>query len=112
MDQIQFVHAPSLAAAVKQLQEADWDVVLMDYSLGAAYKVDGTEAVYRDGKDLIKLRRSLEEAGGLKTSFIIGTSSNQVGNRLMVEVGADTATLKINVPEIAKEIEGRMALSE
>ena len=119
MDEIHFTHVTNIAGGLEMLVE-DWDVILMDYALGAAHKVEETGSVFRNGSDLVRLRRQLEHNSGalsedgptLPASFIIGISSNQVGNRAMVETGADTSLLKIYVHEIAKEIKGRLNPSE
>ncbi len=118
MDEIQFTHVTSIAGGLDMLAK-DWDVILMDYALGASHKVEETGSVFRNGSELIQLRRLLETEvsesqphSPLTASFIIGISSNQVGNRAMVEAGADTSLLKIYVTEIAKEIQGRLDSDE
>lgn len=115
MEQLQFTHVPNIERALEKMIEL-WDVILMDYALGSAFKVEQTGSIFRDGKDLITLRRQLESsrppdsADGetMPASFIIGTSSNQVGNRLMVEAGANVSLLKIQVVEMAREIWSRL----
>ncbi len=102
MESISVVHVPTLDAALAALQE-QWDFILMDYSLGAKTKFLG-ETV-RDGADLVAFRRAVEEQNGRTKCFILGTSSNEVGNRLMRGEGANTTVLKIQVPEMAKLIE-------
>jgi len=101
MDKIHLEHAIDLLGAAEKLTEK-WDVILMDYSLGKS-AVSFYDDKIKDGADLVALRRAIEE-NKEESSFIIGTSSNQVGNRLMVERGADTSYLKLHILEIAKEI--------
>jgi CheY-like chemotaxis protein len=105
MEKISVVHVPSLDAAITALSEP-WDVILMDYSMGPGTTFLGDPI--RDGSDLTALRRAIEETQNLPKAFILGTSSNQVGNRLMQERGADNTVLKIQVPEMAKLIEGAL----
>jgi CheY-like chemotaxis protein len=103
MEKISVVHVPSLDAAITALPEP-WDVILMDYSMGPGTTFLGDPI--RDGGDLTALRRAIEENQDIPKAFILGTSSNQVGNRLMQERGADNTVLKIQVPEMAKLIGG------
>ncbi len=117
MDRIQFTHVVNIAGGLENLGEA-WDVILMDFALGAAYTVNETNSVFRDGSDLVRLRRRLEadinkggEGDVLPPSFIIGISSHQVGNRAIVDAGADASLLKIHVTEMAKEIGRRIDLN-
>ena len=115
MDQIEFVHAPTIERALK-LIEKTWDVILMDYYLGASHLVaantpEGVPARFRDGADLIRFRRTLEIENAPAT-FIIGVSNNQVANTLLVEAGADTAISKLNVVQVSDEIKRRLPRSE
>jgi CheY-like chemotaxis protein len=105
MEEISVVHVPTLEAAVVALPEP-WDVILMDYSMGAGTTFLGDHV--RDGGDLTALRRAFEETQDIPKAFILGTSSNQVGNRLMQERGADNTVLKLQVPEMAKLIKGAL----
>ncbi len=101
MEKISVVHVPTLAAALVALQE-QWDFILMDYSMGA--KTDFLGDPVRDGGDLVAFRRAIELDRGLPGSWILGTSSNQVGNTLMLGRGADDAVLKLEVPQMAAQI--------
>ena len=74
----------------------------MDYSLGSSAYFLGDPI--RDGGDLTALRRAFEAQKGGKKAYILGTSSNQVGNELMVMRGADSGLLKLKLPEMAEEI--------
>ncbi len=114
MDQIEMVHATTVTEALTVISKK-WDVILMDYSLGKGAELNGHKI--RDGMDLVRIRRAVEAepvvvdgkvTNALAPSFIIGISNSQVGNRLMVEVGASTSFLKLQVVEIAKEIEQRL----
>lgn len=99
VEEVEFTRASSVQAAVEILPEP-WDVILMDYSLGAPATLN--EMNFRTGKDLVAFRRTLENSqGAAPRSFIVGISSNGVGNDLMVEEGADLGLLKLLVPEIA-----------
>jgi CheY-like chemotaxis protein len=105
LEKISIVHAPTLDAAIAALQEP-WDAVLMDYSLGPKTEFLGEPV--RDGADLVRFRRAVEEKTGQPQAFIVGMSSNGVGNRLIQERGADAAMLKLHVPEMAKLIAARI----
>jgi CheY-like chemotaxis protein len=109
METISVVHVPSLDAALAALSDP-WDMILMDYSMGPKTEFMG-DAV-KDGADLISFRRAIEQTQGVPKAFILGTSSNQVGNRLMQERGADNTVLKLQVPQMAKMIEGALKNSE
>ena len=104
MNKIEMVHASTLTEALDKIDEK-WDVILMDYSLDKPVELDGHKI--KDGVDLVSIRRAVEGSDG-PASFIIGISSNQVGNRLMVGAGADTSFLKLYVVEMAKEIEQKL----
>lgn len=115
MEKLEFTHTTSIAGALEKMSHELWDVILMDYAMGPAIKVEETKVVIRDGKDLVAFRRSVETAPSgtapgekMPASFIIGTSSNQVGNRLMVEAGANTSSLKNDVQAMAQEISQRL----
>lgn len=105
METISVVHVPTLDAALVALV-LEWDMILMDYSMGAKTEFLGDPI--RDGADLVAFRRAVEEKNGVPVAFILGTSSNQVGNHLMQERGASNTVLKIQVPEMAKLIEGAL----
>lgn len=106
MEKISMVHVPTLRAACQALLEP-WDFVLMDYAMGP--KCDFTvDVTVRDGADLTRFRRAVEEEQEVPKAFILGTSSNQVGNRLIQENGADNTLLKLEVVEMAKLIKGQM----
>ena len=109
MEKISVVHVPTLEAALEALQEP-WDFILMDYSLGA--KTDFMGDPIRDGADLVLFRRAVEQQRKQPTAFILGISSNRVGNRLMQERGASNTLLKLEVPQMAKLIEGALKNSE
>jgi len=109
MEKISVVHVPTLDAALVALKEP-WDFVLMDYSLGAKTEFMGDPI--RDGADLISFRRAVEQGQEVAKAFILGTSSNRVGNQLMQERGADNTVLKLEVPQMAKLIEGALKNSD
>jgi len=106
MENISITHVPSLDAALVALANP-WDFILMDYSLGP--KTDFMGDAIRDGGDLISFRRAVEADKGLPTAYIMGISSNQVGNRLMEEKGANNSTLKLNVVDMANLVKKIMA---
>ena len=108
METISVVHVPTLDAALVALLEP-WDMVLMDYGMGAKTEFMGDPI--RDGADLVSFRRGVEHKRGLPQAFILGTSSNEVGNRLMQERGANNTVLKLQVPQMAKLIEGALKKS-
>lgn len=105
METISVVHVPTLDAALVALV-GEWDMILMDYSMGSKTEFMGDPV--RDGADLVRFRRAVEQQAAAPPAFILGTSSNQVGNRLMQEVGANNTVLKLQVPEMAKLIEGAL----
>ncbi len=104
--QFEFVCASTIQAALEVLPE-QWDVILMDYAMGEAAKLD--EMSFRNGADLVSYRRTLEEMATQKGTNprecpacrIVGTSSNTVCNDLINKAGANGSYLKLNVPEIA-----------
>jgi hypothetical protein len=107
MERLEIVHAPTIENALEYIA-APWDVILMDYALDKP--VEYMDHKIRDGCDLVMVRRIYEDGHSEDgRAFIIGTCSNQVGNRLMVERGADTSFLKLHVTEIAKEIRQRLS---
>ena len=105
LEKISIVHAPTLDAAITALQEP-WDAILMDYSLGPKTEFLGEPV--RDGADLVRFRRTIEAQTKQPGAFILGMSSNSVGNKLIQERGADTTLLKLHVPEMAKLIAERI----
>ena len=113
MDKIIMVHVPTLDTAIVALQE-HWNFILMDYSLGA--KINFLGDPVRDGADLVSFRRAIEKAddgcGGIPRAYILGISSNQVGNILMNERGADDGVLKLQIPHMADYIQGALKKSE
>ena len=110
MEKISVVHVPTLDAALVALQER-WDFILMDYSMGA--KTDFLGDPVRDGGDLVAFCRAIEKARGWHPgAFILGTSSNQVGNNLMRNRGASRTVLKLEVPQMATFIKGALKNSE
>ena len=106
MEEISLVHVPTLRAACQAMLEP-WDFILMDYALGP--KCDFREDIMvRDGADLTRFRRAVESDHDVAKAFILGTSSNQVGNRLIQEGGADNTLLKLQVVEMAQLIKEQM----
>lgn len=99
--EIEFSRAGDMEAALDRLAE-DWDVVLMDFSLGREIEKDGL--IFRTGSDLITFRRGLERKGS-SVSLILGTATTEVHNECLKDSGADFTFLKLYVPEMAKEIE-------
>jgi len=103
--QFEFVCASTIQAALEVLPE-QWDVILMDYAMGEAAKLD--EMSFRNGADLVSYRRALESMAtqegadqNCPACRIVGTSSNTVCNDLINKAGANSSYLKLNVPEIA-----------
>ncbi len=101
MEKISIVHVPTLDAALVALQE-QWDFILMDYGLGAKTNFLGDPV--RDGADLVAFRRAIEKTQKGDGAFILGMSSNRIGNQLMQERGANDSVLKLEVPQMAKMI--------
>ena len=104
-ERIEITRAATILDALELIREP-WDVILMDYALGETASIEGDPI--KNGADLVKVRRAVEQAETLATSFIIGTSSSTVTNEYLVKGGADTSMLKIEVPEMAREIERRL----
>jgi CheY-like chemotaxis protein len=105
MEEINVTHVPSLQAALVALLEP-WDMVLMDYTLGPKAEFLGNP-VY-SGADLVVFRRAVEEAGKCPRTYILGNSGNDVANRLMKEVGANSSCFKNDVVGIADAVTMRM----
>ena len=105
MEKISLVHVPTLNAALVALLEP-WDMIFMDYSLGAKTEFLGDPVL--DGADLVSFRRSVEETKDTPHAFILGTASNSIGNLHMLDRGADHALLKNKVPEMAKLVRGAL----
>lgn len=106
MDQLEFIHAATLEEAVMNLS-LEWDVILLDFALPGTFR-DQEGLLVKDGAGLVRLRRKFEAANQLKKSFVMGISSSGIGNLLMVEAGADTAYLKLKVPQMASEIKNKL----
>jgi CheY-like chemotaxis protein len=104
-EKIEITRASTILDALELIREP-WDVILMDYALGEAASIEGDPI--RNGADIVKVRRAIEQGEMLAASFIIGTSSSTVTNEYLVKEGADTSMLKIAVPEMAREIERRL----
>ena len=103
IEKFEFVHVTTVQGAIEILG-GQWDVILMDYTLGESAEVDG--AIFRNGVDLINYRRVLENFSKdtpdpLAQALIMGTSSNTVSNDMMHAVGAEASYLKLQVPEMA-----------
>lgn len=99
VEEIEFTRASSIQAAVELLPEP-WDVILMDYGLGETVVLDKMK--FKNGRDLVAFRRALEVSrGDVSRCYILGISSNGVGNDLMVESGANHGLLKLLIPEMA-----------
>lgn len=105
VERIEFTRAATIQDALELINE-DWDVILMDYALGKNASIEGDPI--RNGADLVKVRRALEQAQEKAPAFIIGTSSSTVTNEFLVKEGADTSLIKSSVPEMAREIERRL----
>lgn len=104
-EKIEITRASTILDTLELIREP-WDVILMDYALGEAASIENDPV--RNGADLVKVRRAVEQGEMLATSFIIGTSSSMVTNEYLVKGGADTSMLKNAVPEMAREIERRL----
>ncbi len=103
-DDFEFTNVDTLSHALDAL-EKDWDVVIMDYYLGAAYGARD-EVVFKDGGDLIAYRRGLEAAEPRrKKSHILGFSGSDDCNDHMVAVGADCSFLKFDISDIAERLD-------
>lgn len=105
MDEIELTRASSIPAAIEALSKA-WDFIIMDYQIGAAADFEGTKI--RNGADLIRLRRRLEEGPKLSPTNIVGFASNGIGNQIMMDNGAASAFLKLNVGPMCDYIRGNM----
>jgi len=107
MEKVNITHVPTLGAALAALLEP-WNMVLMDYTLGS--KVEFLGDTVRDGADLVRFRRAVEAENALSPAYILGTSGNDVANRLLMGVGANDACLKLNVEDMAATVSHRMVL--
>ncbi len=105
IENFEFTNVQTIPLALEALEQ-DWDVILMDYYLGALHGERG-EASFRNGADLVAYRRALEEAEPeKKKARIIGFSGSVVCNDHMASVGATCSFLKDDVPGIAEMLEG------
>jgi CheY-like chemotaxis protein len=111
MDKITIVRAADLAQALEVLPEP-WDMMLMDYSLGAATEYH--EETVKNGADLVGIRRVMETKpeGAIKMSYIVGMSSNGASNRLILHQGADRTISKLEVERMSRLVKGAMKSSE
>lgn len=108
----EFVRCPTIEAFVVDRKGCgpgveNWDIILMDYNLNPFFTLpatdDSPEAVFRNGSDLIRLRRHFEAAAeDVPPAIIVGTASNSVGNKLMADAGADVTFMKSSIPAIAE----------
>ncbi len=104
-ERIEITRAATILDSLELIREP-WDVILMDFAMGESASIEGDPI--RNGADLVKVRRAVEQGETLAASFIIGTSSATVTNEYLVKAGADTSMLKLEVPEMAREIERRL----
>ena len=104
-ERIEITRAATILDSLELIREP-WGVILMDFAMGESASIEGDPI--RNGADLVKVRRAVEQGETLAASFIIGTSSATVTNEYLVKAGADTSMLKIEVPEMAREIERRL----
>lgn len=107
-EKVEFIHEDSLKKGLLQLC-MPWDMIILDYAFpeNAKFPADGPEGKpVRDGADLAEIRRSLEAdpKNELKPASIMAISSTQVGNRAILAKGGNVAYLKLQVPEMAAEI--------
>lgn len=99
MEDFEFTNVGTIQNALDALAE-EWDVILMDYSLGKQVQRD--EMRFRNGADLVAFRRTLEDADpGPGAALIMGISGSAISNNLMVRAGANDAALKLNIESIA-----------
>ena len=116
---IEFTRCPGLAEAFDEknpLIADGWDIILVDFGFTHSYRVSDIEvnahlsqkgsiipcSHYRNGKDLIRFRRQLEEdTETIEPSYIVGIASNEDGNRLLKESGANVTVHKSNLVGLA-----------
>ena len=105
MEKVELTRVSSVSAALQAIPEA-WDFILMDYRLGPPAEV-GEEKV-RNGGDLVRYRRRLEEGPRIAPTAIIGMSSDGIGNQIMMEMGATASFSKLDVEPMCKYVKGLM----
>lgn len=112
---IEFVGVSSIAEALLPLLEENWEAILVDSDLGPALTLpseDGGKIKEKlnNGFDLIRLRRCVEkEESEIKASLIIGIAPSHIALYHQKEAGADTALLKLHIPQIASLIKARLS---
>jgi CheY-like chemotaxis protein len=107
MDKLEIVRAGGLEEALTMVAEP-WDMVLVDYFLGAAAlglpTPDGEESKrVKHGADFVEVRRRVE-AEGSQRATIVGISNVTIGNALIVKAGADCSHNKGLLEEITREV--------
>lgn len=108
VERIEFVHEDSLAKGLLQLS-LPWDMIILDYAFPENAKFPGDDPngrVVSSGADLAEIRRyfEAEPKNELKPASIMAISSTQVGNRAILAKGGNAAYLKLQIPEMAAEI--------
>lgn len=103
-----FFHVDSLEKGLLNLH-LPWDMIVLDHSFpeNAKFPVeDPNGRIVKDGADLAEIRRTLEAdpKNNLRPAYIMAISSTQVGNRAIMAKGGNVAYLKLQVPEMAAEI--------
>jgi len=109
MDQIELTHAETLEEAASHLG-SPWDIILVDYQMGAPYRLEGLKSALRSGADFLLWRRIFESTQYRPSpAYVIATSSSGAANQLLKARGANAMYLKLQVEEIARAIAARMA---
>jgi len=103
MADLEFTHAGSIQAACAVL-ENPFDIILMDYSLGAPFLAPGATKPIRNGAELIQVRLLLERRGVVRQALFFGTSSSKIGNDLLTRAGAHYIFHKTRVEELANAL--------
>ena len=103
VEDIEFTHASSIKEACEVLEQP-FDIILMDYALGAPFLAPGATKSITDGAGLVKVRRFLEGKNIVKPAQIFGISSAKIGNDLLIKAGAHYAYLKVKVEELANSL--------
>lgn len=106
IEEYQVQRASNLEGALSLLVEENPNVILMDFDLGKRFFCSTPEGpiVLTNGADLIGLRRALEQDERRSPSRIIGMASHPAGNLFLGKSGADVTFLKLDIPQMARQI--------
>src|SRR5262245_12362834 len=89
--------ASSIEEALPLIETEEYHIIIMDYGLGRPF--NSKDRIYKNGADLVKRRREIENTKIISRSCIIGHASTSVGNAEIQKGGANTAFHKLKVED-------------